>query len=392
MPADPRRVDSIAAAVNALAFDAYNAFSAAENLVLCPIGIYTSLGVLSEGARGRTREALASVLRFESGSRLVPALEELRAFLAQMPQSPKQRFLVRESGRAEIAIATGLWIQTGYPCNPEFLEAAQSGFGAKVDHADFQRQPGQAVATINEWIKSGTRGRISRPVDAAMLHPLTRAILANTVYFKARWREVFDNTSPGEFHRFDGSVVTADFMTGSFLDLGHMQTEEVVAVELPYRSPAFSMWIVWPSVSGEQAFVDLERSMRRHWDELPRKAVQAAKVHLSMPEFRFRASTDLDAGASIPELGPVFDEQADFSGISREPGFRVDRLCQNAYISVDRFGTEAAAATHAVKIGALPIFLFVDRPFLFAIVHTPSRARLFLGKVFDPTQSESPKS
>jgi len=387
MPAESRRVDSIAAAVNALAFDVYDAFSGARNLVLAPIGVYAALRILAEGAKGETLEALVSVLRDDPKSGVAPPLGELVKLIEELTRRHGRLSLVRKSGDAKLSIAMGLWVQSGYPCNPEFLEAAQSALGTVVEHADFQGQPAQAVKTINEWIKAGTRGHVARAIDSEMLHPLTRAILANTLYFKARWREVFDGTSPGDFHRFDGSVVTADFMNGSFMDVGHMQTEEVVAVELPYRSPAFSMWVIWPSASGKQAFVALEKSLAGHWAELATKAVQASKVWLTMPEFCVRAAKAMDDRDLLPGLGPVFDQRADFSGISSEPGFRVDRICQNAYISVDRFGTEAAAATHAGKIGALPIFLFVDRPFLFAIIHNPSRALLFLGKVVDPTES-----
>ena len=69
---------------------------------------------------------------------------------------------------------------------------------------------------------------------------------------------------------------------------------------------------------------------------------------------------------------------------------RIGAVAHKAYIDVDEQGTEAAAAT-AVSFRPLaafrsppPVTMTVDRPFLFAIVHTPTSLPLFLGQVSHP--------
>jgi serpin B len=62
---------------------------------------------------------------------------------------------------------------------------------------------------------------------------------------------------------------------------------------------------------------------------------------------------------------------------------------QHAYLSVDQYGTEAAAVTVAIMVGSAgppekKITLTIDHPFLFAIVDKPSQTILFLGKVVNP--------
>jgi serpin B len=58
-------------------------------------------------------------------------------------------------------------------------------------------------------------------------------------------------------------------------------------------------------------------------------------------------------------------------------------------ITVDEAGTEAAAAS-AVIVGVRsynpedPIVLVIDRPFQFFIMHKPTNAILFMGKVMQP--------
>ena len=86
----------------------------------------------------------------------------------------------------------------------------------------------------------------------------------------------------------------------------------------------------------------------------------------------------------------AFTAGADFGGITDAARLAVSAVAHKAYIDVDEQGTEAAAAT-AVSFRPLaafrsppPVTMTVDRPFLFAIVHTPTGLPLFLGQVSHP--------
>ena len=92
----------------------------------------------------------------------------------------------------------------------------------------------------------------------------------------------------------------------------------------------------------------------------------------------------------------AFDlDRADFSAMANVPGepLFIGAVVHQANITVDEFGTEAAAATAVImRAGAAyipdePLPFVVDRPFLFAVRHKPTGAILFLGHVGDPTQS-----
>jgi serpin B len=64
-------------------------------------------------------------------------------------------------------------------------------------------------------------------------------------------------------------------------------------------------------------------------------------------------------------------------------------VVHQADIAVDEKGTTAAAAT-GVAVGMKSVALSsltVDRPFLFFIVHQPTGALLFAGRVVDPSAS-----
>ncbi len=70
----------------------------------------------------------------------------------------------------------------------------------------------------------------------------------------------------------------------------------------------------------------------------------------------------------------------------------VDRVVHQATVTVDRYGTEAAAATAVMmrRTSARtpvepPITIVVDRPFYFAITTIDDALPLFMGRVTDPT-------
>jgi serpin B len=89
-------------------------------------------------------------------------------------------------------------------------------------------------------------------------------------------------------------------------------------------------------------------------------------------------------------VNEAFGDGADFSGITEAEQLRIGAVAHKAYIDVDEQGTEAAAATAVVMVAAAalrplpPVTMVVDRPFLFAIVHTATGLPLFLGQLSRP--------
>ena len=82
--------------------------------------------------------------------------------------------------------------------------------------------------------------------------------------------------------------------------------------------------------------------------------------------------------------------RANFSGIAEEHLY-ISRILHKTFLQIDEEGREAAAATAVVMDRFIslvrpspPIYVHVDRPFLFAIQHRPSGTLLFFGRVVDP--------
>ncbi|WP_203906307.1 serpin family protein [Rhizocola hellebori] len=118
-----------------------------------------------------------------------------------------------------------------------------------------------------------------------------------------------------------------------------------------------------------------------------RAAFTEAPVEIAVPRWEFE--TSLDLATLLPGLGlrAAFGAGADFSGIA--DGLFLAQAVHKANISVDEWGTEAAAITEMSMPASAqmkpPIRFSADRPFAFAIVGGKDQVPIFVGRVSDPT-------
>ena len=178
-------------------------------------------------------------------------------------------------------------------------------------------------------------------------------------------------------------------MTREFWRLKYMQTDSFLAVELPYYNRPVSMFIFMPTQYGKAALAEFEREFQQHFRSFQHhKPTASTSVELTMPEFKMTAKHRFSGPVSTMGGQSIFEQEADFSGISDEKGVFIGEIIQNTHIAVDQHGTEAAAATFAAVFTGMPppknVILTIDHPFVFAIADRPTGVILFMGKVANP--------
>ncbi|HLH58420.1 MAG TPA: serpin family protein, partial [Streptosporangiaceae bacterium] len=182
----------------------------------------------------------------------------------------------------------------------------------------------------------------------------------------------------------DGALMVR--MMRNSTDLPYLRGDGYQAVLLPYGDGRLAMAVVLP----DGPLATLQPRLSAHGVGGLLAEATRRRVALTMPKFRLRASFGLVP--VLRELGirSAFDANADFSGITAAEGLVINAVAHQAYIDVDEQGTEAAAATAtamrplAARRMPDPVTMTVDRPFLFAIVDTPSGLPLFFGQVTRP--------
>jgi serpin B len=219
-------------------------------------------------------------------------------------------------------------------------------------------------------------------------------MLLNAVYFFAEWADQFNEaaTKTEPFYLLPGAKVKSvqvQMMHGlRTLPYAKDTALGVEAVEIPYRE--MSMLVLLPQAGKLQS---LERGLTEDLLDRIDKQLRVREVELGLPKFEMESGYGLRETLQTLGLRTMFDrEAADFGGITDDPeGLFISEVIHRARIRVDEYGTEAAAATAVVAVGAAafgeppkPIPFIVDRPFVFFIRDDQTGVILFAGRVTNP--------
>lgn len=342
------------------------------NLFFSPYSISTALALTSTGARGKTFDQMAAALHLPPRKGLAPGLAALSGELA-----------ARQGKGVQLTVDNRVWLQTGMTVQEDFRQALKTA-GSAVESADFRATPEIARDWINRRVARSTRKRITDLLPAGSITPLTRAVLANAVYFKGDWAHQFkkERTRPGNFTTPAGKVaVPFMIQTAGF---GMADLDSGAVLELPYAGNELSMLIAVPH--NAKTLADVERELTDgKIASLP--TLPQMQVEVRVPKFKLATSLQLPAVLRSMGMVDAFGDKADFSGIDGTQNLYLSGVYHKAFVEVNEEGTEATGATGAViKARSKPPVFAVDQPFVFLIRDRKTGSVLFLGRVVDPTK------
>ena len=349
-----------------------------DNLVFSPVSISLALAMLYNGAETDTATQIASTLHFTLPiERLNAAFDALDLALTTPPAGG-------DAGAFQLSLANSTWVQQGLTILPAYLDVLAQSYGAGINTLDFASAPEAARDTINGWVAGQTQDQIPMLFPAGSIDATTRFVLANAVYFHGDWSLAFaPNSSNGTFHAAAGDV-TVPMMSG-IQNASLWSGSGWSAATLRYAGNTTAMTVVVPDAG---TFASFEAGLTADVLAGIFAAATPSLANVSLPRFTFWRATSLSGTLAALGMPDAFDAtSADFSGIDGARDLCVQAVIHQANIAVDEKGTTAAAATGGslTTVGIAVPALTVDRPFLFFIVHQPTGALLFAGRVVDPS-------
>lgn len=373
---------------SAFAFDLYQALKGEDgNLFYSPYSISLALAMTYAGARNETAQQIADTLDFMlDQDSLHPAFNWLSAELAARGQGAQGK----DGEGFRLNIVNAIWGQKGYGFLPSFLDVLAENYGAGLRTLDFINEVEKSRLAINDWVSYQTNGRIKDLIPPDRIDALTRLVLTNAIYFNAAWEYAFDKkaTADAPFHLLNGGQVTAHMMK-QVATLGYVAGEGYQAVELPYDSDEISMVVLLPDSANFETF---EQGLETQKVSDILSSLRPTYIALMMPRFEFESGLSLKDTLSGMGMSLAFSEDADFSGMTGNPGLFISDVIHKASVAVDEDGAEAAAATAVpitLGIGSGPpapsVKVTIDHPFIFLIRDIETGAILFVGRVLDPT-------
>ncbi|MCD7948608.1 MAG: hypothetical protein LUG13_10080 [Oscillospiraceae bacterium] len=354
-------------------FDLLSYMPQDQNYMVSPLSLKMALAMAANGAEGATQQELLDVLGIDD---LDAYNSEAKALIASLNSNEE----------VEFNLANSIWYNT------DFYGLSGSGFAAPFVSTIQDSYQGVAQTidnatgsqTVNDWISAQTKDKITDVVSDEDM-PETLSLLVNTIYFKGKWSEPFNeaNTQDAVFTDRNGKETETAFM--NYISYyACYEDEDYQVLACPYEDGSTSMYFVLPKDGSALTQAAFENAVAN---------MEYSYVSLSVPKFTTEY-THKDLVELLKALGvqTAFDAgTADFFNMflteavnQSEPPY-ISNILQKTFISVDENGTEAAAAT-VVGLGGSstpppePIVFRCDRPFTYIIRDDNTGTILFLGE------------
>jgi serpin B len=371
---------------NAFAIDFYKkAGTEPGNPVFSPYSISAAFAMTYPGAAGETARQMQKVMYWTN------AAPKVASDFAELDQL---LLAAQKEGAVQISIANALWPQKGYRFRQQYLDLLTQTFKTSLHEADFEKQPEVERLRVNEWVEKQTRDRIKGLMPVGSINNQTRLVLANAIYFKAKWGSPFKTaaTHPGPFYLASGDSVNTPLMA-IIDDFRFAVMPTFKLLEMPYQRGKLSMLVILPNATNGLSQLNKELSAEKldQWI----KALRTTRVSVFFPKFTVSFQLKLNDALSALGMPDAFDRnRADFAGMTAEqPPLFMSSAMHKAFVEVTEEGTEAAAATGLVMTPTsagprveIPIFR-ADHPFLYLIRHNPSGTILFFGRLNVPAKA-----
>ena len=350
---------------NDFAFRLFREARDEKSCILSPLSITYALGMLNNGAAGKTQQEINDVLGFgEAGADGINQF--CRKMLNEAPTLDKET-------KAEIANTIFVNSHWGYELKEPFVQKANDYYDAQPEARDFY--DGLTRDVINQWGSDHTQGMIKEVLTKDEFSKDAVSYLLNALYFKGAWANKFnpDNTKDEPFN--GGETVPMMHITDEFQ---YTDNDLYQAVKLPYGNGAYLMTVILPR-EGKTISDVLSKMDGRNWqfkDGTP-------DVDLKLPRFEINTNLDLKPIMSALGMPTAFNpNDADFSEFCNIPTY-IGLMKQVAKIKVNEEGTEAAAITIiGVEASGMPHYsqFHATRPFLYIISEQSSGCIFFIGQ------------
>lgn len=346
-----------------------------NNVFISPLSLHMALGMILNGTNGQTAQEIQKTLNLDAQT-LIEANKTYQSLLENLPSVDPN---------VTLTLANSVWYRNTFQVETSFQELLKQTFKAEVSAQDFNDPA--TVTKINDWASQHTNGKIPKVID--QIQPDNVMFLLNALYFKGDWKTQFipDETSAMPFKLASGATTTVRMMRLN-TDLKHAFQASYLAFELPYSTGKFVMTVLLPA-ENTTADALINKLNSAEWATL-QKAMIAGKMDIGLPKFTLNYEIRLNNVLSAMGMPTAFTDRADFTKINSKGGLTLSFVKQNTFVAVDEKGTEAAAVTTGgVTTTAVQLPTLCDRPFVFVIHEKTTGTILFVGKIADPTKTNS---
>ncbi len=350
-----------------------------KNLLVSPASVALALGMTMNGAEGKTREEMRSLL---AGDLTVDQFNS--EYLIW------QKAVQKRTNDAQLDLANAIWFRDDESriIVPDiFRQTVADYYDASLYKAPFDDT---TLEDVNGWVKDQTHGMI--PDILKKVEPQHIMYLLNALAFEDEWKYQYgkDQISSDLFYSAEGYPYGVDMMHSD--EYGYLESEKATGFLKYFKgdekwgsSYAFAAILPNEDIPIGDYIRDLDGKelQKLLWN------YQETNVLAAMPQFSFDWGSSLKPALEALGMSTAFSDAADFSGLNERatpenPTF-IEDVIHKTFIDVGPQGVKAGAATLVIMAdkgmpgGAKTVTL--NRPFLFMIVDKVAGVPVFIGVV-----------
>jgi len=366
----------------------YYIMSKADNTIISPIAISSSLLIAYMGADGATSDQIGNSLHLGIPKKNVPAaFKSLLSHLTNVGYN--------------LQLSSTLWIDDSKSIRNNYKKVLTKDLGGEIHQVNFKKST-EVANRMNNWISGKTDGKISSIISSAKIDPSTEMILASSLFLKGQWKKPFptQNTGQENFTRIDGSVVPCQMMNQTS-KLYYYENKDTQVVSLPISSldANYSLIIFLPKHKTDDLY-----SFYYAQDESKPEGfisyisqLKETSVSLSLP--KFAASQKLDLVPLYRSLGinDAITKIANFSRISPNKGLMINNAFELSAFAINEGGIFATSADESFfhlksPYVAKATSFVANHPFLFTVYDFDAKLLLFIGECQVPLNASDSSS
>lgn len=345
-----------------------------ENALISPVSIIHGLALALDGASGRTKEQIeeslcgdVDVMEFQK------KLSEYSVYL-------------RNFQSIKFHLANSIWIRQHdkLTVKEDYLKRMKEYYGASVFKRIFNES---TVAEINQWVYNNTAHMI--PGIIKQISPGTMLYLIHALSFEGQWQSIYRESDVHQGENFTNAKGKSESVTMLHRkEYLYVEDDYVTGVVKPYKGERYAFMGILPK-SGVTLQEYVENLTGAQLLNLYEKC-RNEEVKTKIPEFSYDYSASLLEPVKAMGITDLFEkDKADLSKLASagQESIYVDDIMHKTYIELNRNGTSAAAVTSvtlkptAMAPGKNPKEVYLDRPFLYAIIDMNSGLPMFVGVV-----------
>ena len=344
------------------------------NFMVSPLSASMTLGMITNGADGKTLEELKEVLGMGETT------EEMNLYFNKLLTE-----LSVLDNTTTMQLANSIWASDKFNIYSEFEAINCKMYDAEINSIDLTSP--NALSTINNWFSEKTGGKIKNVLEK--LSPDDAMYLNNAFYFNGKWKNVFlESANFNEnFANEDGSTTLVKMMSQTN-EFGYTDNDYFTLAEFPYGNEAFSMVILLPKQENtlDESLNYLTAENWLTWNS----KLKTQELIVNLPRFELSVKSGLDVVLKNMGIKAAMNrETSDFTRLGTSTfsdRLFLSRFEQSSYIKVDESGTVVASGSLGVMgevtapFPSCPSFI-VDRPFVFLVKEKSTGVILLMGKV-----------